>query len=159
MKTVIVFVSNHGATQQVSNELAERFQRESVSLVNLRENKNFSPVGFDRVVIGGSVHAGRIQRRVKDFCVKYSSDLLKVKLGLFVCCMHTGETALQQFEQNFPEQLRNHATSKKIVGGAFNFEKMNWFEKMIVRKVAGVSQSTSNLDSVKIAEMATELGG
>lgn len=157
MKTAIVYVSNHGATEQVARELSARLHDSTVQLINLRENKTFSPDGYDCLVVGGSIHAGKIQRRIKDFCMNHTADLLRVKLGLFVCCMHTGEQAVEQFNQNFPELLRHHAVTTKIVGGAFNFEKMNWFEKMIVRKVAGVTQSTSNINQEAIEAMASEL--
>lgn len=157
MKTVVVYVSNHGAAGSVARKLGQLMQLSDSDVVDLRSDKNFNPEGYERIVIGGSIHAGRIQRRVKDFCNKYAPVLVQRKLGLYVCCMYTGEQALQQFELNFPEALRNHSSSNKIMGGTFNFEKMNWFEKMIVKKVAGVDKTTSNLDESKIAEMAEEM--
>jgi len=157
MKTAIVFVSNHGATESVALKLAHALGVNPSDVINLRKSQRFDPDQYDRIVIGGSIHAGHIQRRVKDFCKTYTADLLRRQLGLFVCCMHTGAQAQQQFEYNFPELLRLHSSSNKIMGGAFDFEKMNWFEKMIVKKVAGVTQTTSMLDEQQVADMVAEL--
>ncbi|OFY15985.1 MAG: hypothetical protein A2X11_07140 [Bacteroidetes bacterium GWE2_42_24] len=157
MKTAIVYVSNHGATERVANQLANLLAVKPADVINLRKNKSFNPEGYERVLIGGSIHVGQIQKPMKQFCNKYTDQLLTTRLGLFVCCMYTDDQALQQFELNFPELLRKHSTSNKIIGGAFDFEKMNWFEKIIVRKVAGVNQTTSNLDESKILEMAEEM--
>lgn len=157
MKTVIVYASNHGATENVANQLAGLLSGEPAKVINLRKNKSFNPEGYERVLIGGSIHVGQIQKPLKQFCIKYKDQLVNTKLGLFICCMYTDEQASRQFELNFPEILREHSSSNKIVGGAFNFEKMNWFEKVIVKKVAGVTQSVSNLDESRIREIAEEM--
>ena len=157
MKTAIVYVSNHGATEWVAQKLAGALEVSPSDVINLRKNHQFDPDQYDRIIIGGSIHAGHIQRRVKDFCKTHTADLLRRQIGLFVCCMHTGEQAQQQFEFNFPELLRLHSSSNKIMGGAFDFEKMNWFEKIIVKKVAGVTKTTSSIDEQLIHEMVAEL--
>lgn len=157
MKTAIVYASNHGATESVAHRLAQALEVNPSDVINLRKSHHIDPDQYDRIIIGGSIHAGHIQCRVKDFCKTYTADLLRKQLGLFVCCMHTGAQAQQQFDDNFPELLRLHSTSNKIMGGAFNFEKMNWFEKMIVRKVAGVNQTSSSLDEQQVADMVVEL--
>ena len=67
---------------------------------------------------------------------KKRSDILKQKrLGLYLCCMEEGETAQKQFNEAYPVELRDHATALGLFGGAFNFEKMNAFERMIIKKV------------------------
>lgn len=157
MKTAIVYASNHGATESVVNQLAGLLAGEPAEVINLRKNKNFNPEGYERVIIGGSIHVGQIQKPVKHFCIRYEDQLINTKLGLFICCMYTEEQASRQFELNFPKILREHSSSNKIVGGTFNFEKMNWFEKVIVKKVAGVNQTISNLDDLKIREIAEEM--
>ena len=79
---------------------------------------------FHTVIIGGSVHDGTIQQELMTFCVKNKNELLKKRLGLFMCFMNNDLRELE-FEDSFPIDLRRHAVAKGLVGGEFLFEKMN----------------------------------
>ena len=71
--------------------------------------------------------------------------------------MHEGETAKKQFDEAFPEELIKHASSRGIFGGEFNFEKMNFIERFIVKKVVKVDKSVSKIDEEKINKFASEI--
>jgi menaquinone-dependent protoporphyrinogen oxidase len=60
--------------------------------------------------------------------------------------MEEGETAGKQFDEAYPEELQRYAKATAIFGGAFDFERMSFLEKMIVKKVAQVKHSTSKVD-------------
>lgn len=118
----------------------------NVTLVNLKKEPNPSIEPYQRVIVGGSIHAGQIQKRVKEFCNHNLNELRKKELGLFICCMEEGETAGKQFDEAYPEELQRYAKATAIFGGAFDFERMSFLEKMIVKKVAQVKHSTSKVD-------------
>jgi len=149
MRTAIVFASKHGTTEKVAGQIRKGLGEEKAQLFNLKTDKNFDITQFDQVIVGGSIHAGQIQKRVKDFCEQYTADLLKKRLGLFLCCMEENE-AKNQFNRVYPEILRSHALSNQILGGEFLFEKMNFFEKAVVKKVSGVRESVTNIRQEKI---------
>lgn len=156
MRTAIVYTSNHGTTEKVAQKIKEGFGEEKAQLFNLKKNKNFDVSQFDQIIVGGSIHAGQIQKRVKNFLEKHRLELLQRRLGLFLCCMHENE-AENQFNRVFPEILRNHAISKKIMGGEFLFEKMNFVEKALVKKIAGVKESISKINEHEIEKFIKEL--
>ncbi len=52
-------------------------------LQNLAENPTIDLAGFETVVVGSPVYAGRINKRVKRFCSNHESTLLAKRLGLF----------------------------------------------------------------------------
>ena len=110
MKTLIIYMSTHGCTKQVVTELAEQLNGE-VTIKNLKEDKNPDFQNYDRVIIGGSIHAGQIQRKIREYC----------------------EAHLE------------------------NFEKMRFFEKLIVRKIAKVEQSVSKIDHEAIKNFAKKM--
>ena len=118
----------------------------NVTLVNLKKEPHPSIESFQRVIVGGSVHAGQIQKRVKVFCKHNLNELQKKELGLFICCMEEGENASKQFDVAYPEELQRYAKATGIFGGAFDFERMNFAEKMIVKKVAHVNHNTSKVN-------------
>jgi menaquinone-dependent protoporphyrinogen oxidase len=145
MKTLIVYSTSHGCTEKISEQM-KNYLGGDVSLVNLKKDPIPSPEKFGRIIIGGSIHAGHIQKRVKEFCQANLGGLLKKEIGLFICCMEEGGTAWKQFVDAFPEELQRNAKATACFGGAFNFERMNFLEKMIVKNVAHVKQSTSKVD-------------
>ncbi len=134
MKTLITYATNHGCTEKTAFLLND-FLGGTAQLINLKENSNPDLTNFDRIIIGGSIHAGRIQKNIKKFCEKHKNELKNKELGLFICCMEEGEKAQVQFNDAFPEILRQNAKASACLGGEFDFEKMTAFQKMIIKKV------------------------
>lgn len=156
MKTLITYCSSHGCTEKVAGQI-RNFLGEDVILHNLKSKTQPLLNDFDRVIIGGSIHAGQIQKKIRDFCAQNSKVLLDKELGLFICCMEEGEKAEEEFRNVFPEELRKHAKATACLGGEFNFEKMNFLERMIIRKVAKVNHSVSNLNQKAIRQFSQEM--
>jgi menaquinone-dependent protoporphyrinogen oxidase len=153
MKTLIVYATTHGCTEGCALKLKSMFSGQT-ELVNLKKDDLPDLTVYDAVLIGGSIHAGRVQSAVRKFCGKNGSTLLVKKLGLFLCSMETGEKGRQQFESAFPESLRRIAAAQGIFGGEFKFEKMKGFEKWITKKVAHIDGNVSTIDDEKIREFA-----
>jgi len=49
------------------------------------------------------------------------------------------------------------AKTEAIFGGEYNFDKMNFVEKLLVKKIAKVSESISNLDYDSIDRFANRM--
>ena len=156
MKTLIAYSTTHGCTAKIVAELKENIGGE-VTLLNLKEHGDFDLSHFDRVIIGGSIHAGQIQKRVKDFCNKNLDALKNKEIGLFICCMEEGKTAHRQLLENYPDELIRNAKSTACFGGEFDFGKMNFFQRMIVKKVANVEHSTSKLDFEAVRKFSKKM--
>ena len=148
-------MSKHGTTQKVALKIYEKLNNPKVELIDLRKNKNLDISGYSTIIIGGSIHAGMIQKRMKSFCESNLESLLKKKIALFLCCMEEGDKAIAQFENAFPESLRKHSLKNEIMGGEFLFERMNFLEKAIVKKIAGVKGNISKINEQKIEEFTS----
>ena len=156
MKTLIAYSTTHGCAEKTAYELAG-FLGENTKLVNLKKEHVNNLNQFDRVIIGGSIHAGQIQKRVKDFCAK-NLDILKNKeLGLFICCMEEGKIAQKQLFNAFPEELIRVSKASAYFGGTFDFQKMNFLQKMIVKKVAKINHSSSKIDHEAIRKFSKKI--
>ena len=149
MRNLILYASTHGCTENCAQKLQEGLEGESV-LLHIRRATEVSLADFDRILIGGSIHAGRIQKAVRRFCENKIKVLLKKTIGLFLCCMEEGETADEQFQNAFPEKLRKHATVTGLFGGAFDFDRMTGIERVIVRRIAKVEESVSKISEEQI---------
>lgn len=156
MKTTIIYSTSHGCTEKAVQELSQKLSGEVFSF-NLRENPSPSIADSDRVIIGGSIHAGQIQKRVRDFCTANLKALENKEIGLFICCMYEPEIAREQIKNAFPEELHQMAKTEAIFGGEFNFEKMNFIERMLVRKIANVHKNVSKIDHNSIDRFATRM--
>jgi len=156
MKTLIVYASKHGCAKNAAEKMAQAFGDDT----EVNDVRNFIRVDledFDRIIIGGSIHAGQIQGQIKTFVQRNLKLLLQKQLGLYICHMEEGDGAMKELTNNFPDQLLDHATAKGFFGGEFNFEKMNFFEKFIVKKVAKVSESVSNINEKNIEIFITAM--
>ncbi len=135
MKTLIVYDTEYGCTKKVSEKMKDTLGDE-VTFVNLKKLPNPELNIFDRIIIGGSSHAGKIHKRVKEFCYRNLSELKDKELGLFICCTEEGEAAHRQFVDAYPEELRFVAKSTAIFKGSFDFGSLNYFERLIAGNVA-----------------------
>lgn len=158
MKTIICYMSSHGCSEKVGRMLQSRLPGETV-LVDLKRTPAPDLSPYATVIVGGSIHAGRIQKGVQTFCERNAAVLKEKRLGLFLCCMEEGEKARRQLEMAYPETLRSQAVTTACLGGEFNFERMNFAQRFLIRKISKVSQTVSKLDETAIAAFARALGG
>ncbi|TVQ85933.1 MAG: flavodoxin [Bacteroidetes bacterium] len=156
METAIIYASSHGTTEKVAIQIQHELGAENTHLFNLKSIKTIDLSRFDILVIGGSIHAGQMQGKVKRFCKNNMVDLLQKRVGLFMVGMNEPEFE-NEFNNAFPELLRKHAITSKCVGGEFLFEKMNFIEKLIVKKVSGISQNVSKIDETKVSQLVHEI--
>ncbi len=155
MKTLIAYATNHGTTEHVAKLIEEKSTQE-VTLVNLKKEKNVDLHPYDQIIIGGSIHAGTIQKPIRQLLEGNMPLLLQKRIGLFLSCMYE-QKAEEQFEMAFPEILRSHAISKQLTGGEFRFEKMNFIERIIVKKIVGVKENVNNIKQNSIDEIIKEM--
>ena len=158
MKALILYMSSHGSSEKAVQKISSILGYNNHTIVNFKTETPPPLDEFDTVMIGGSVHAGRIQRKLTRYCEDHISELLTKKLGLFMCYMDE-EHKFDEFDRSFPEILREHAVALGYFGGEFNLEKMNFVEKLIVRKVVGVNKSMSRINYQAINQFAISITG
>jgi len=155
--TVIVYMSNHGTTEKIACMIKDSLKGEQITLINLKTCKNPDISKCKKVIIGGSIHMGKIQSELTKFCEKNEELLLTKEVGLFMCCMADGNYALQEFNGAYAERLRLHAKAKALMGYELNFEKMNPIQKMIMKKKAGTSANVSKINMQALTVFVNDL--
>ncbi len=142
MKTAIIYATHHGTTETVAKQIQQQLLPQQVELINLAHNKQPDISIYDRIVVGSSIHAGKNQTVVQKFCSKNMPELLQKQIGLFLCCLNEKEFE-QSLTNAYPEILRNHAFDIELMGGEYKMDRMNYIERFLVKKIAGVTQSQS----------------
>ncbi len=153
MKTAIIYATRHGCTEKCAKELANQLPQ-NAALINLDQSTDINLQAFETIILGGSIHAGSLNKKLSKHIEKYGKTLESKKIGLFLCCMEEGEKAEEQFENAFPGYLKSKAIAKGLFGGEFNFERMNFFEKAIIKKIAKTDQSVSKINYSTIEEFS-----
>lgn len=152
-RTLIAYATKHGSSGECARALAVKMTSET-EIFNLKDKKQIDLKDYDRVIIGGSIYAGRIQKEVTDFCSKNENELQGKKIGFFICGMSEGEVAEKQIAASFPAALLSRSIAKENFGGKFDFSKMNFMEKVIVKKVAKVDSDSSSISEDAIEKFA-----
>lgn len=129
--TLIVFASNHGTVEKCARELFRRIDGK-VDICNLNR-RDFLPdlSGYDTVIVGGSIHSGKIQEEISSFCNENLGLLATKRLGLFINCLYSGEKAQQQLENAFPETLNRKAVVRDYFGGEVDKLKLSFWERVV----------------------------
>jgi menaquinone-dependent protoporphyrinogen oxidase len=149
MPALIIYMSLHGCTEKAALKLKDMYW-EDVDLVNLKFQDPPLLHDYHTVIIGGSIHSGEVQGKIREFCLEHEWELVTKRLGLYLCHMQGGEAAIKQFREAFPEQLRDHAVAKGLFGGEFNLEKMLPHERSLVEKAGGIDKSIDNINKKAI---------
>jgi menaquinone-dependent protoporphyrinogen oxidase len=159
MKTALIYVSKHGTTETVARKIAETVGARHAlpSLINLKTDKNPDITPFDGIILGTPVYAGTPSKRMQTF-IKNHSDILTAKhIGLFVCGMEPDrEKQQQELENAYPPELQQQAVARHFLGGEFLFEKMNFFERAVIKRIAKTDKSISQIDEDGIEEFVTD---
>ncbi|SHH76411.1 flavodoxin domain-containing protein [Clostridium grantii] len=155
MRILIAYGSKHGATEKAAKELGDKLKNNDVHIINLKKEKTEID-HYDTIIIGGSLYAGILQKEVKAFCVNNESQLAKKKLGFFLCCGNESKFE-EQLDMVFPKNLLDVATAKGYFGYEYDFKKMNFLEKIVVKKVVKVNESKFEINEINISDFAKKI--
>jgi len=156
IKTAIIYASHHGTTETVAKLIQQELLPMPVDLIDLKANKNPGTGNYETIILGSSIHAGKNQGLMQNFCKKNMPELLQKRIGLFLCCMNKAESE-QNIQNAYPEILRNRAFSIHLMGGEYKMEKMNFIERILLIKIAGVKESQSCIDHEAIHQFADKI--
>ncbi|VYU37024.1 flavodoxin [Clostridium tertium] len=156
MNTLIAYSSKYGCTKKCVDNLQKELT-DNVDIINLQTPNNIDLSKYDKVIIGGSIYMGMIQKEVKEFCNNNLEILKGKQIGLFICGMQEGESINTEINENFPKELLDTSIAKAHFGGEFIISKMKFFEKMIVKMIAKTSTDKSNILKDNINKFALKM--
>lgn len=140
MKTLIVYATKYGCTKRCA-EILKSYLNGEVNIISAKADK-INLAEYDAVLIGGSVYMGKIRKDITYFCNRNLKQLLRKKIGLFVCC-YTPNGTEGFFETLFPLELLRHASYVTSVGGKMDYEKMNFLYRKLfqsLKKIDGFNE-------------------
>lgn len=155
MSTLIAYATKYGFTRTCAKILAKKLDEEA----DIRDLSCSRPdlAQYDKVIIGDSIYAGKIRKSTARFYTENLNTLKGKKLGLFICGMADGDDARKQLEASFPKELLSAAIVKESFGGEYDFQKMNFLERFIIRKISGSDKNQSRIMEENITRLADKM--
>ena len=157
MRLAILYTTRYGSTRAIAESVADRL-RGSFSDVQVYEvgRKSVLPEA-DAVLIGAPIYGGSIPRAMQAFVEAHLDELLSRRVGLFLSCFYDGTRAEQQLADNFPPRLVAHSFGRYFPGGTVSFSRLRWIDRLLMKKVAGVTEDVDRRNAAEIERMAGDL--
>lgn len=135
MNIAIVYSSKYGATEKMAQLIAHKIGTgSSVSLVYLRKSAIPDLASYDKVVLGTPIYGGKPSGSMTRFCKEKKEELTKKVVGLFVCGLEgKEEKRKEELKSAYPDYLHSVAVADGFLGGEINIEKLNFFERLVMR--------------------------
>lgn len=144
MKTLILYVTSHGATADCAHRLASALGGDA----DICEMKRFFDdiSRYDCVIVGAPVYGGRVPKTIREWCGKNLGALCGKPFGVFFSCLSESDQTVQEYlRRNFPRELSGHAFACDSFGGAFYFTRLNALERAIDRSLAASYAKTNEI--------------
>ncbi|MDO9554151.1 flavodoxin domain-containing protein [Rhodonellum sp.] len=156
MKTLLIFGSKTGGTTKIVKTIQKKIGMENCDLVDLNDNPKPSLEKYNIIVIGGPIYAGKLLASVQKYISENSRELLTKPLALFTCGMNEPNYQ-SQLENAFPENLKSHSFYRGTLGGEYDFEKLNWFERFMVKSISGTKTSMQHYKMEEIDRLVNQI--
>ena len=153
VKVLIAYQSRYGATEGCARRLAQLIG-DGASLVNLSKERRPALDGFDIVLIGGPIYAGKLPRAVLAFCERERNRLLERRVGLFICCLYRDERAAAELRSAFPDWLATHAFAADWLGGELHPDRLSCVHRLLVRSIPGATGDISQIRDEAVRGLA-----
>ena len=140
MKTIIIYATRYGSVEKAAMKLKSHLEGE-VDIVNVKSDPDI--YHYERVILGGSIYDGKVQRELSKFSEDNLQVLRKKKTGLFICARIEKEVATESYlSKSFPRQLYDAAIAKANLGHEIDLDKLSDKDLAFVRK-GGIEESIS----------------
>ena len=157
MKILVAYRTRYGTTRRYARLLAEKLGGE-VTVADLRRKGRLSPAAFDLVLLGSPIFAGAVPSGVTRFCERHRAELLRVPVGLFICCLYEGQKAQAQLDSAFPDWLALHAFGRWALGGEIRLEALRFFDRLLVRALGRDVSSISRFRPRDLEPIVLQVG-
>ena len=156
MKTLILYATKFGSVAECAEILAGKIPGEKT----IMDAGRFTPPipdGFDRIIIGCSVHAGKIQRSIIKYIERNLPILEKKELAIFMCSLDSAEKGQEILKAALPESFMRSLKASGFFGGTVTFSKMNFIYRAVMKKITGRDDDFSTVDPEKITLFSGEV--
>jgi menaquinone-dependent protoporphyrinogen oxidase len=153
-KVLIAYASKYGATTEIAQKIAEDLKTATVEVDVLPANKIKDIAPYQMIIIGTALYMGQWRKEAVQFMKSQQGTLVKQPVYIFTSGP-TGEGDPTELLQGriIPESLKSilaviQPKEVTVFGGKADTERMNGFDKWIMKKVKAGSGDFRNWQAI-----------
>lgn len=146
-RILVVYATREGQTEKIAGFLAKELQAcgADVDVLNAadRSAADKDPGNYDKVVLGASLHAGRIEKELGAFIKARRRVLQSVSCHFFLVLMAAANQDLQVRERELRDaeamvrrQLPMDVGPMEMIAGALRHTEYNWFIRWTMKRIS-----------------------
>jgi menaquinone-dependent protoporphyrinogen oxidase len=143
-KILIASASTHGHTAKIASCIAEvlRSEGHDVDVHDDVAATDPSPAGYDAVIVGASIHAGRHQQPLVQWARRHGTSLTMTPSAFFSVSMTAAEDTDEARERargyldDFEEHTDWTPRLRTSFGGALQYREYGFMTRLIVRAIS-----------------------
>lgn len=141
-RILVAYHSSEGQSARIAERIADRLRADGAAVDLDVVDRAPSPLGYDGVVLGDSVHAGRHSRALTRYIARHGEELDSMPVALF-------QTSLTSSRQDAEHGAEAHRLLQRlldgthlepdIVGlfaGALAYTRYGWVKRRMMRRIA-----------------------
>ncbi|MBN1139402.1 MAG: flavodoxin domain-containing protein [Anaerolineae bacterium] len=140
-KILVAYATAAGSTGEIAEAIGNAL-REAGDTVDVRRAKEVTGLsGYDAVVFGSGVRAGKTYAEAATFLEKYQATLSSLPVAGFIVCLTMKENTAENCAQAtaYLDALAASAPGVKLVGkglfaGQVDYNKLSWLLKFILKR-------------------------
>ncbi|MCW2277098.1 flavodoxin domain-containing protein [Heliophilum fasciatum] len=159
MNTIIAYMTRHGATAECARLLAEKLNGPAELIDIAADRAKAITVPFQRVILGFPIYGGDViqSREIKDFMLSNFQDMMRKRVGLYVCGLQEGPRSLEQLYKAFPEPLLKKSVAVDNFGGRIIRSQLGLWERLKLSSVTNVTTDHSTISLERIQAFADQM--
>jgi menaquinone-dependent protoporphyrinogen oxidase len=146
MNIAIVYGSNEGQTSNIADFIGDVLEKKGHTVAiwyGKHIAETFSPLKYDAVIVGASIHVGKYQAYMLDFVRKYRDELAQVPNAFFSVCLtekdakdsHEDRQQVREYIAEFKQQTGWEPDKVASFAGALLYKEYGFLKRNLVRLI------------------------
>ena len=149
-KILIPYGTTEGQTARIADYISDvlRAHGHEAETLDLKHADHDLPDGYDGVIVGASIHAGKHEGYVADFVRRNRAALDKLHAALFSVSMsaHADPEEAQKYVAEFEDATGWRPAKVALFGGALLYTEYGFLKRMLMKKIVS-SQGSTDTDT------------
>ena len=154
-KVLVVYASKYGATREIAQRISEWLTEAGL-------DTRFEPAGsvreiepFDAVVLGSALYMFQWRREARHFLNRFKKDLASKSVWLFGSGPTEPGDPIELLEGKIMNSRMQtlvdsiHPVDVTVFGGVMNLDKLNFFERWVIKKMKAPTGDFRNWESIR----------
>lgn len=133
METAIIYGTKTGTSRKIAKIIASKLEGETVT-IPVAKARDTCLLKYDFIIIGGSIHSGRVQSSIKSYVFRNSKTLKGINYGLYLSCL--SETKGEKYLiDSFSKEIVEAAFIADTFGGELNPDEGSYITRQKTKRI------------------------